>query len=80
MVLTAAAEDIKKYDLPIEEKDIEAHNEGVREANAFLEDLVQEDIEKTDAKEIDARIRDFYESRGGTVTIAEQVGSPLPVE
>lgn len=74
------AEDIKKYDLPIEEKDIEAHNEGVREANAFLEDLVQEDIEKTDAKEIDARIRDFYESRGGTVTIAEQVGSPLPVE
>lgn len=79
-VMEREAADIEKYDLPIEEDALGAHNEGIKEANAFLEELVQEDIGKTDAKEIDAKIRDFYESRGGTVTIAEQVGSPLPEE
>ena len=74
------AGDAEKYDLPFEESELDAHNEGINEANAFLETLVPEDLEKTDAKEIDAKIRDFFESRGGTVTIDEQVGTPLPEE
>lgn len=75
------AEDIEKYDLPFEEKDLDAHNEGVREANAFMEDLVQgEETGKSDAKEIDVMIREYFESRGGTVTIVDQVGTPLPEE
>ena len=68
-------------DLPFEEKDLDAHNEGVKEANAFMDELIDIHItEEPDAKEIDAMLREYFESRGGTVTIAEQVGSPLPEE
>ncbi len=75
------ADDIEKYDLPFEEKDLDAHNEGVKEANAFMDELIDIHItEEPDAKEIDAMLREYFESRGGTVTIAEQVGSPLPEE
>lgn len=75
------AEDIEKYDLPFEEKDLDAHNEGVKEANAFMDKLVQMHASgENDAKEIDVMLREYFESRGGTVTIADQVGTPLPEE
>lgn len=75
------AADIEKYDLPFEEQDLDAHNEGIREANAFMRDLVQgQEAGEPDAKEIDAMIREYFESHGGTVTIVDQVGTPLPEE
>lgn len=66
--------DIEEFELSFDEAEMEQRNESIEETNAFLEEVT----DRTDARKVDKALKEYFEARGGTVTVTEQTGKAIP--